>query len=409
MNITRRNVIGLAAVSAGVISMRGRAQGGPTIKIGVLTDLSNYLKDVAGPTAVACARQAVEDFNGSGKNINVEILVADHRHKADIGAGIARAWYDQDGVSAIVEGSNSAVALAVAGVAKEKDKIFIASGAGTSELTGDRCSPNTIHWTYDSYMTAKSTATALVRAGGTSWFFITVDYAFGHSLTNDASSFITAMGSRVLGNAFYPPLGTADFSSYLLQAQSSGAKVVGLSSAGADTINQIKQAKEFGLTQAGIKLSGLGVFINDIHAIGLEAAQGLVVTNTFYWDANDRTRAFSQRLKPKAPTVRPTMVQAGVYASTLHYLKTVYDMGVSEAQKSGTATISRMKAIPTDDDPFGTGKIRADGRVLHPSYLWEVKSPAESKAPWDYYKLLATTSADEAFRPMLGACNFVSS
>jgi len=244
MNITRRNVIGLAAVSAGVISMRGRAQGGPTIKIGVLTDLSNYLKDVAGPTAVACARQAVEDFNGSGKNINVEILVADHRHKADIGAGIARAWYDQDGVSAIVEGSNSAVALAVAGVAKEKDKIFIASGAGTSELTGDRCSPNTIHWTYDSYMTAKSTATALVRAGGTSWFFITVDYAFGHSLTNDASSFITAMGSRVLGNAFYPPLGTADFSSYLLQAQSSGAKVVGLSSAGADTINQIKQAKD---------------------------------------------------------------------------------------------------------------------------------------------------------------------
>ena len=404
--IARRTL--LAATAAASLPVLGRAQAAPVLKIGVLTDMSGPYKALAGPVAVEAAKLALEDYGTAAKGITVEILVADHQNKADIGAGVARQWFDRDGVDIIVEVANSAVALAVAGVAKEKNKVYINSGAATSDLTGAQCNANTIHWAYDTYMLAKSTGGAMVKAGGDSWYFITADYAFGHALTRDTTGFITAAGGKVVGEVAYPFPGSTDFSSQLLQATTSGAKVVGLSSAGTDTINQIKQAREFGLAAQGIKLAGLLVFICDIHALGLETAQGLVVTNSFYWDGNDRARAFASRLLPKAPGVRPTMVQAGVYSSTLHYLKTVAAMGAAEAKKDGAATVARMKTIPTEDDAFGPGQIRADGRVIHPSFLWQVKTPAESKGPWDYYKPLATTPAAEAFRPLdKGGCALV--
>jgi branched-chain amino acid transport system substrate-binding protein len=404
--IARRGLLAASAAAA-LAPMRGRAQT-PSLKLGVLTDMSGPYKNLAGPVAVEAAKLAIDDFGAAAKGMTVDVIVADHQNKADIGASVARQWYDRDGVDVILEVANSAVALAVSGVTKEKNKVYVNSGAATSDLTGLQCSPNTIHWAYDTYMLAKSTGGAMVRAGGKDWYFITADYAFGHALTRDTSAFITAAGGRVLGDTAYPFPGSTDFSSQLLQAQSSGAKVIGLSSAGTDTINQIKQGREFGLADQGIKLAGLLVFISDIHSLGLETAQGLVVTNSFYWDHNDRTRAFAARLKPRAPDVRPTMVHAGVYASTLHYLKTAAAMGVAAAKQDGAATVARMKAMPTDDDAFGPGKIRIDGRVLHPSYLWEVKTPAESKGPWDYYKPLATTPADDAFRPLSeGHCSLV--
>lgn len=407
IQVNRRDVLGAAALAA--LPRLGRAQAQPVLKIGVLTDMSGPYQNLAGPVAVQCVHQALEDYGAAAKGMKVEVVVADHQNKADIGAGIARQWADRDGVDLITEVANSAVGLAVAGVAKEKNKAYINSGAATSDLTGAQCNANTLHWAYDTYMLAKSTGAAMVKAGGSTWYFITADYAFGHALTRDTTGFINAAGGKVLGETAYPFPSTADFSSQLLQGQSSGAKVIGLSSAGTDTINQIKQAKEFGLAAAGIKLAGLLVFICDVHALGLDTAQGLVVTNSFYWDGNDRTRKFAERLKPKAPLVRPTMVHAGVYSSTLHYLKTVDAMGVAEAKKDGAATIARMKAMPTDDDCFGPGSIRQDGQVLHPSFLWEVKKPSESKYPWDYYKPLATTLADQAFRPMAdGKCPLVT-
>jgi branched-chain amino acid transport system substrate-binding protein len=404
--IARRTL--LAATAAASLPVLGRAQAAPALKIGVLTDMSGPYKALAGPVAVEAAKLALEDYGIAAKGITAEILVADHQNKADIGASVAREWFDRDAVDVILEVANSGVALAVAGVAKEKNKVYLNSGAATSDLTGAQCNANTIHWAYDTYMLAKSTGGAMVKAGGTSWFFITADYAFGHALTRDTTGFIVAAGGKVLGDIAYPFPGSSDFSSQLLQATTSGAKVVGLSSAGTDTINQIKQAREFGLAAQGIKLAGLLVFICDIHALGLDTAQGLVVTNSFYWDGNDRARAFSGRMLKKAPGVRPTMVQAGVYSSALHYLKTVTAMGVAEAKKDGVATVARMKTIPTDDDAFGPGLIRIDGRVIHPSFLWEVKTPAESKGPWDYYKPLATTPAAEAFRPLdKGGCSLV--
>ena len=408
MDISRRGLLGTAAVAAAAPSLV-RAQAAPALKIGVLTDMSGPYKDLAGPVAVQCVTQALEDFGIGGKNLRVEVLTADHQNKADVGATVARTWCDRDGVDLILEVANSGVGLAVAGVAKEKNKVYVNTGAATSDLTGVQCNANTLHWVYDTYMLAKSTGGAMVKNGGDSWYFITADYNFGHALTRDTTGFITAAGGKVVGETAYPFPTTTDFSSQLLQASSSGAKVIGLSSAGTDTTNQIKQAKEFGITQRGIKLAGLLVFISDVHALGLETAQGLVVTNSFYWDGNDRTRAFSERLKPKAPSVRPTMVQAGVYSATLHYLKVAQAMGAAEAKKDGAATVARMKAMPTEDDCFGAGQIRSDGRVIHPSFLWEVKSPADSKGPWDYYKLLATTPADQAFRPLAdGKCPLVT-
>ena len=405
MPISRRGLLGSAAAALPILGARpGRAQSGGTLKIGVLTDLSGPYQDVAGPLAVSAAQLATEDFGVAGKGFKVEILQADHQNKADVGAGVARQWYDRDGVDIIVEVANSAVALAVAGVAKDKNKVYINSGAATSDLTGTGCNPNTIHWAYDTYMLAKSTGGAMVKAGGDSWFFVTADYAFGQALQRDVSGFVTEAGGKVVGSVKYPFPGTTDFSSFLLQAQSSGAKVLGLANAGADTINSIKQAQEFGIG-AKMKLAGLLVFISDVHSMGLPVAQGLVLTDSFYWDLNDRTRAFSERLRPKSPSRRPTMVQAGTYSSVLHYLKVASAMGVAQAKQDGAATVVQLKATPTEDDAFGAGKIRPDGRKIHPSYLWEVKKPSESKGPWDYYKPVGSTPADQAFRPLdKGGC-----
>jgi branched-chain amino acid transport system substrate-binding protein len=410
MTLTRRSLLASAAAgtAAGVLPLaRARAQS-PTLKIGVLTDLSGPYKDIGGTLSVDCVRLAFDDFGAKAKGLNVEVISADHQNKPDVGAGIARQWFDRDGVDVIVDVPNSAVSLAVSGVAKDKDRIFIASNPATSDLTGKACNANTIHWTYDTWMLAHSTGGALVRAGGDTWYFITADYAFGHALQRDTTNFIDKAGGKVLGSSTYPFPGTSDFSSYLLQAQSSGAKVIGFANAGADTINSIKQSKEFGITQ---KLAGLLVFIADVHGMGLQVASGLNVSSTFYWDLNDRTRAFSDRLWKIRPDVRAGMGHVGNYAGVLHYLKAVEAMGgAAAAKKSGAATVAKMKSIPTDDDAFGKGSVRIDGRALHPCYLFEVKTPAESKGAWDYYKLIATTSADEAFRPLAqGGCPLVKS
>ena len=406
MRIDRRTLLASAAVGAAALPWRARAQAAG-LKIGVLTDLSGPYKDLAGPQAVQCVYQALEDFGASAKGMKVEVIAADHQNKPDVGAGVARQWFDRDGVDIIVEVANSGVALAVAGVAKEKNKVYINSGAATSDLTGEQCNANTIHWAYDTYMLAKSTGGALAKAGGDSWFFITADYAFGKALQRDTTSFIQAAGGKVSGGVAYPFPGTTDFSSMLLQAQSSGAKVLGIANAGTDTINTIKQAKEFGLTMT---LAGLLLFISDVHALGLETAQGIALTDSFYWDGNDRARAFSKRLQPKFPSARPTMVHAGVYSSVLHYLKVAAAAGVPVMKGSGTEVVARLKAMPTDDDCFGAGSIRADGRKLHPSYLWKVKKPSESKEPWDYYTPVSSTPAEDAFRPLsAGVCALVKS
>jgi branched-chain amino acid transport system substrate-binding protein len=405
MRLTRRALLGTAAAATLPLS-RARAQT-PTLKIGVLTDLSGPYKDLGGPLATECARLAVADFGAAAKGIQVEILQADHQNKPDIGAEVARQWFDRDGVDVILDVPNSGVSLAIAGVAREKNKVFMADGPATSDLTGSKCNANTIHWVYDTWMLAHSTGGALVKSGGDSWYFITADYAFGHALQRDTTGFITAAGGKVVGASAYPFPGTTDFSSFLLQAQASGAKVVGLANAGLDTVNSIKQAKEFGITQT---LAGLLVFISDVHALGLATAGGLVISETFYWDLNDRTRAFSDRLWAKVANKRATMDQAGVYASALHYLKAAADMGVAQAKADGAVTVARMKAMPTDDDCFGKGSIRVDGRVIHPCYLFQVKTPSESHGPWDYYKLLATVPADDAFRPLKdGGCPLVKS
>ena len=406
MNLSRRNVTlgGLASAAAVVAPMRaGRAQAVPTIKIGCLTDMSGPYKDLAGPGAVAAARQAAQEFGAKG--FNVEVLVGDHLNKPDVGATIAREWFDRDGVDLIVEVANSGVALAVANVAKEKNKVYLCSGSATSDLSGKACNANTVHWVYDTYMLAQSTGAAMVKSGGDTWYFITADYTFGKALQRDTSDFVTAAGGKVLGSIAYPFPGTSDFSSYLIQAQASGAKVLGIANAGADTINTIKQAKEFGIK---MRLAGLLLFLTDIHSLGLEVAQGIVLTDAFYWDMNDRARAFSDRFTARMPGLRPTMVQAGVYSSALHYLKTATAMGAAQAKLDGAATVARMKAMPADDDCFGASSIRIDGRCIHPSYLWEVKKPSESKGPWDYYKPLASTPADKAFRPLdQGGCPLV--
>jgi branched-chain amino acid transport system substrate-binding protein len=406
MRIARRSFIAASAAAAVLPGVPARAQK-PAIKLGVLTDMLGPYKDIAGPVAIASTEQAVAEFKAAHPGIEVSVISADHQNKADVGVGITRRWFDTEGVDVVMEVANSAVSLAVAGVTKEKDKVFLACGGATSDLTGIACTPNTIHWVYDTYMLAKSTGGAMVKTGGDSWYFLTADYAFGHALQRDVTGFVKAAGGKVLGASPYPFPGTTDFSSYMLQAQASGAKVLGLANAGTDTINAIKQAREFGVK---LRLAGLLVFISDIHSMGLPISQGLVLTESFYWDMNERTRAFAARLKPRAPNVRPTMTHAGTYSSALHYLKIVAAMGVAEAKKSGAAAVARMKATPTDDDAFGKGRIREDGRKIHPSFLFEVKRPQDSKGPWDYYKLLATTPAEEAFRPLNeGGCKLVKS
>ena len=404
LKLARRGL--LAGTAAVAVAPRARAQGA-TIKIGVLNDMSGPYRDTGGPLSVACTRQAVKEFGNQG--FAVEVVNADHQNKPDLGASIARRWYDEDGVDVIVDVPTSSVALAVNSVTREKNKVFLDSGAGTTDLTGSQCSPNTVHWTYDVYMLAKSTGGAMVKAGGDSWYFVTADYVFGQQLADQASRFVKAAGGKVLGEARYPFPATTDFSSFLLQAQSSGAKVLGLANAGADTVNAIKQAVEFGLTPQ-MKLAAMLMYLNDVVGLGLQTAQGLVLTESFYWDLNDRTRAFSNRMKAVYPSARPNMNHAGCYAATLHYLKAVAALGAGPAKADGKAVVAKMKATPTDDDAFGHGSIREDGRGMFPAYLFQVKTPAQSKDPWDCYNLLATTPADQAWRPLSeGGCSLVHS
>jgi len=403
MNITRRGVIGTAAAAgaaATALPRRARAQRGKddVVRLGVLTDMSGTYRDVGGPVSVTCAKLAAMDFGQGSKSLKTEVLQADHQNKTDVAAGIARQWYDQ-GVDVILDVPNSACGLAVAGIAKDKDGAYLNSGSATSDLTGAHCNANTVHWVYDTYELAKSTGGALTKAGGDTWFFLTADYAFGTALQRDTTEFVQAGKGKVLGSVRYPFPGTTDFSSYLLQAQSSGAKVLGLASAGLDVVNSIKAANEFGIT-GQMRLAALLCFISDVHAMELPIAQGLTLTSPFYWDLNDRTRAFSKRLEPLAPGVRATMVQAGVYSSALAYLRAVDALGVAESKRSGAAVVAQLKKMPADDDVFGKSTIHEDGQCVHPSYLFEVKKPSESKGPWDYYKLISTTPADEAFRPL---------
>ncbi len=397
MLLTRRSA--LAASSSLLLPAVARAQT-PTIRIGVLNDQSGPYRDDGGPTGVVCAKQALLDFGVSGLGFNVEVLVADHQNKPDVGVSIARQWLDRDGVDAIVDVPTSSVGLAVNTVCREKNKVHLNSGTGTSDLTGPQCSPNTIHWTYDTYMLGKSTGGATVKAGGDSWFFITADYVFGQTLQRDTAEIVKKTGGKVLGSIAYPFPETTDFSSMLVRAQASGAKVLGLAMAGADTENCIKQAHEFGLNTT-MKIAALLIQVRGVRALGLDTAEGMRWSESYYWDLNDRTRAWNDRVKTKTPNgVWPNMTQAGDYAATLHYLKAVQSMGVAAAKADGRAVVERMKAMPTDDDCFGPGKIRPDGRALHPCYLLEAKKPSESKHSWDIAKVVATTPMDEAFRPM---------
>ena len=373
------------------------------IKIGVLNDQSSLYADLAGQGSVVAARMAVEDYGAAAKGLKVEIIFADHQNKPDVGSSIARQWYDADKVDVIVDVPNSGVALAVSQITREKKKAFLVSSAASSDLTGKACSPNTIHWTYDTWALANGTGNAIVKTGGDTWFFLTADYAFGHALERDTEAVVIRHGGKVLGKVRHP-LNTADFSSFLLQAQASKAKIIGLANAGGYTINAIKQAAEFGIVRSGQNLAGLLVFITDIHGLGLATAQGLIFTESFYWDTNERTRAFAKRFAERDRGIHPTMIHAGVYAAVTHYLKAV------EALKGddGTKVIAKMKELPTDDPLFGKGTIRQDGRKIHPVYLFEVKKPSELKGPWDYYKLRATIPAAEAFRPIdQGDCPLV--
>ena len=400
----RHALAGAAALAASPLLPRaGRAQA-KGLKIGVLTDMSGPYRDVGGQTSVVAVQQAIAD--SSFKGAAVEVVSADHQNKPDVGSAIARQWYDQ-GVDLIIDVPNSGVALAVSGIAKEKNKVFIDTGAGSTDLTGKACNANFIHWSYDTYMLAKSTGGATVKAGGDSWYFITADYAFGQSLQADTTEFVKKAGGKVVGASPYPFPATTDFSSFLVSAQASHAKVLGLANAGTDTTTCIKQAAEFGLTQQ-MQIAALLLFLSDVHALGIQTAQGLRLTESFYWDMNDNTRALTKKIIAKSPNNYPNMVHAGCYAGTLHYLKAAEAMGVDKIKASGAEAVAQMKKMPCEDDAFGKYSIRADGRVLVPAYLFEVKKPAESKGPWDLYKLVATTPADQAFRPLSeGGCPMI--
>ncbi len=368
------------------------------VKLGVLTDMAGLYADVGGAGSIVAAQMAVDDSGLAAKGWKIDIVSADHQNKPDVGVNISRQWADQDKVDGIFDVLTSSVALAVAGVAKDKNLVYMNSGAAASDLTNSACTPNTVHWTYDTYLLANGTGKAVVKSGGDTWFFLTADYAFGQALERDTTAVITANGGKVLGSVRHP-LSSSDFSSYLLQAQASKAKIIGLANAGGDTANSIKQASEFGITAGGQKLAALLLFITDVHSVGLKIAQGLQFTTTFYWDQNDGTRAFAKRFAEKMKNHQmPTMVQAGVYASVNHYLKTLAAMGANP--HDGAKVVSKMKETPTEDALFGKGSIQANGRVIHPGYLFQVKTPEESKGEWDLVKQIATIPADEAFTPI---------
>jgi branched-chain amino acid transport system substrate-binding protein len=392
---------GFILASLAGLLMTGTAYAQTKVKIGVLNDRSGIYADITGEGSAVAAQMAADDF-GADKGITVEVVSADHQNKPDVGSNIARQWYDTEGVDVIADVPTSSVALAINDITKEKNKVFLNSGAASSDLTGSKCSPNTVHWTYDTWALANGTGGSMVAAGGKTWFFVTADYAFGHALERDTSAVVKANGGEVIGGVRTPFPGT-DFSSFLLQAQTSGAQVIGLANAGGDTINSIKQASEFGITQGGQSLAALLMFVNDVHALGLDVAQGLVLTESFYWDLNDQTRAWSAKFEEKTGK-KPSMIQAGVYASVMHYLKAVQAVG----SKDAAAVMAKMKEMPTDDPLFGKGVVRADGRKVHDMYLFRVKKPADSKGEWDLYETVATIPADKAFRPLAdGGCSLV--
>src|SRR5215467_7290175 len=401
----------MTALAAGLLATTSAAFGQAAfdghVKVGVLNDQSSLYADATGQGSVVAARMALEDYMKANPNskLKVELIFADHQNKPDIGANIARQWFERDGVDMVLDVPNSGVALAVNDVTRRLNKVMVNGSAGTARLTGDQCSPNTVQWTFDNFALANGTGRAVVSTGGDSWFFITADYAFGHDLEAQTTAVVKQMGGKVLGSV-RAPLNTPDFSSYLLQAQSSKAKVVGLANAGGDTINSIKQASEFGIIKAGQRMAGLLVFITDVNSLGLDVTQGLQFTEAFYWDTNDDTRAWTKRFVEKINgRLYPTMVHAGNYGGMLHYLK-----AVDAAQTTdGVKVVAKMKELPTMDPTFGPGRVREDGRHLYPMYLWQVKKPEESKARWDYYKLAKVIPAEEAWRPLdQGGCSFVA-
>ncbi len=406
MQLTRRGLLGSAAVLGSAPIIHARAQSKPVIRLGVLTDLSGTYRDNTGPTSVAAAQLAIEEMKPH-LSFDVDLISADHQNKPDVAATIARQWFDQ-GIDAAIDVPTSSVALAVGQVAKEKDKIMLNASATVAALTYEQCSPNSIVWSFDTWENAHSTGGALMSQGFKSWFFITANYAFGQSLADLTAGVVKAGGGEVKGDVRYPFPDTTDFSSFLTQAGASGAKVLGFANAGLDTQNCIKQAAEFGLNKT-MKIAPLLLFITDVHSLGFEVTGGLTTTETFYWDLNDRTRAFTKRLLPKSPNNYPNQAHASSYAITLHYLKAAQQMGAEEAKKSGRATVAKMKSIPTEDDAFGKGAVRADGRGEFPAYLFQVKTKAESTGPWDLYKLVQTSPPSEVLHPLLDKCKFPTS
>ncbi len=392
-----KRLMSLAAFSAMLMCGTAQAQQ-VTVKIGVMSDMSSLYADIGGPGSTAAAKLAIADFTKANPNVKVDLLSADHQNKADVGSSVVNQWFDVEKVDLVIDVPNSGVAFAVSEIARSKNKTFIVSGAAASDLTGGKCNANTVHWTYDTWMLANGTGKALVKTGGDTWFFLTADYAFGHALDRDTSAAVEANGGKVVGRVRHP-LNTNDFSSFLLQAQASKAKIIGLANAGGDTINSIKAGAEFGIVKGGQKFAGLLVFASDVNALGLNTAQGLTLTESWYWDLNDTNRAWTKRWQAERAAAGkfPTMVQAGVYAGVTHYLKAVV---AEKSAADGKAVVERMKSIPTDDPLFGKGTIRADGRKVHDVFLLEVKKPAESKYPGDFYHLRATIPAAEAFRPL---------
>ncbi len=409
MLISRRSLLG-HSVLAGAALRPGRlyAQGTPpTLRIGVLTDLSGQYRDNSGPTSVLAAKQAVEDFQPEAKGFRVEILAADHQQKPDVGAGIACQWFDREAVDAIADVNNTAIALAVRTQVIERDKALLVTGAASADLSGKWCNPNMVHWAPDTYGDAHSTGNAILKQGGKTWFLVVADYVFGHTLQAEVASLVQAGGGRVLGSVAYPFPGTTDFSSFLLQAQSSGADVVAFCNTGGDMENSVKQAHEFGLARGGKTVAPMFGFVTEMKALGLETGQGLYITEPFYWDLNGRTRAFTKRFLPKAGDNYPSSLHAGAYSATTHYMKAAVSIG-PERMRSGSAAITAMKAMPTDDDCFGHASIRADGRFLSDTHLFQVKSPGESHGPWDIFKYVSTTPGAQAFRPLSeGGCPMV--
>ena len=401
----KRKLLAAAAMAACAFGTSAQAQiSDGIIKIGVLNDMSGVYADIGGPGSVVAARMAVEDYlKATNSSLKVEVVSADHQSKPDVGSNIARQWYDTDKVDMIVDVPTSSVGLAIAQITKDKNKVHVNTGSATADLSGKSCNANTVHWLYDTWMLANGTGKAIVKNGGNTWFFLTADYAFGHALERDTEAVVTKNGGRVVGKV-RTPFPSQDFSSFLLQAQASRAKIIGLANAGGDTINSIKQAAEFGVVRGGQNLAGLLVFLPDVHALGLDKAQGLLLTETFYWDLNDQTREWSKRFASRHGGKMPSSDHAGVYSGVMHYLKAV------DAAKTddGLKVVAKMKELPTDDPLFGKGVVRQDGRKIHPAYLFEVKKPSESKGPWDYYKVVSQIPANEAFRPLNeGGCSLV--